>query len=136
MNATKSLFIATTVLCLTGFLVTASPALAGKGVETRLFFGASIAVEKQPCQDKFLSVTDEAWNWFVAKSIAKEYEGFTVVEAIGHWKGVQEKSRVVVLVGKKADEEKIDRIVQFYLKTFCQDEVLRVDKAMNFFFPK
>ena len=133
MNATKSLFIATTVLCLTGFLVTASPALAGKGVETRLFFGASIAVEKQPCQDKFLSVTDEAWNWFVAKHIGKAYDGFTVVEAIGHWKGTQEKSRVLILVAKEPDEEKITRIMLSYMKTFCQDAVLRVDTDMNFF---
>ncbi len=84
MNAIKVWFVATTVLCLTGFLVTASPALAGKGVETRLFFGASISVDKQPCGGVFLSVTDEAWNLFVAKYIGKAYDGFTVVEAIGH----------------------------------------------------
>ncbi len=122
------------VLCLTGILAAAAPALAGNGVETQLFFGASIPLEKQPCNDKYHSVDDEAWNWFVANYIVKEYDGFTVETAIGYWKGAQEKSRVVILVADEPDNEKIGRIIVAYVKAFCQDAVLRVDKVMKFSF--
>lgn len=134
MSGRRVLYPAAAVLYLIGFIATAAPALAGKGVETRLFFGASIALDKQPCNDQFFSVNDEAWNWFVARYIGKEYEGFTVETAIGYWKGAQEQSRVVILVADKPDDSKIGRIIEAYVKLFCQDAVLRVDKVMEFKF--
>jgi hypothetical protein len=134
MRGKRALYPALAVLCLIGFMAAATPAAAGKGVETRLFFGASIPLEKQPCGGKYTSVNDEAWATFVATFIEKEYDGFTVEQAIGYWKGAQERSRVVTLVGDVPDDAKIGRIIAAYVDLFCQDAVLRVDKAMDFDF--
>jgi hypothetical protein len=134
MGGKNVLYPVAVVFCLTGLIAAATPAWAGKGVETRLFFGASIPLEKQPCGGKYSSVNDEAWATFVATFIGKEYDGFTVEQAIGYWKGAQEQSRVVILVGDLPDDAKIGRILAAYIELFCQDAVLRVDKAMDFDF--
>lgn len=133
MSGKRVLYPAVAVLCLIGFIA-ATPAVAGKGVETRLFFGASIPMEKQPCGGKYFSVDDLAWAGFVTDYIGKEYEGFTIGNAIGYWKGAQEQSRVLILVGDQPDDAKIGRIIAAYVELFCQDAVLRVDKAMEFEF--
>ncbi len=141
MNAIKAWFVATTVICLAGFLVTASPAFAGKGVETQLFFGSAIPEKKQPCNGVITSVTDELWESFVAFYVADAFpQGFTVVEATGLWqdqatgKPVSENSRVLILVAEKPDEQKIQGLIKFYLKLFCQDAVLRIDNGISFDF--
>jgi hypothetical protein len=141
MSAIKAWFVATTVLCLTGFMVSASPALAVKGVETQLFFGSAIPEEKQPCNGILTRVTDELWESFVAFYVADAFpQGFTVVEATGLWqdqatsKPVSENSRVLILVAAQPDEQKIQGLIKFYLKLFCQDAVLRIDNEINFDF--
>ena len=141
MNAIKAWFVATTVLCLTGSLLSASPAFAVKGVETQLFFGSAIPEEKQPCNGILTSVTDELWESFVAFYVADAFpQGFTVVEATGHWKDqatdkpVSDDSRVLILVAAQPDEPKIQGLIKFYLRLFCQDAVLRIDNGIDFDF--
>jgi hypothetical protein len=135
------LVLTTAILCLSGVLVTASPAFAVKGVETRLFFGLAIPETKQPCNNILTSVTDQLWETFVARYIVGRFpDGFTVAQATGHWKDqttgnpVSENSRVLILVAEKPEEQKIETLIQIYLALFCQDTVLRIDNAVIFDF--
>ena len=90
-------------------------------VKTELYFGRDIGKEGY--------VTDEQWLDFVIDVISMKFDGFTILDGIGVWKGASEECKVVVFlhVGTGDTRANIDNIREEYRQRFGQKEVLRVD---------
>lgn len=81
----------------------------------QLFFGRNIGSTDY--------VSSIQWETF-SHSIDKAFEGYTVQDALGSWKGNKEKTKVVsILCKSKEDEEKVKTLCSLYCKTFNQDAV-------------
>jgi len=72
-------------------------------------------------------VTEESWNDFMEKEIAKRFKGFTVLDGVGYWEGDRELSkRVLISIDAKCEEAVqtiIDEIVKAYRERFNQYSV-------------
>lgn len=97
---------------------------------TDLYFGMNIPGTNG---DK---VTGARWLGFVNETIVPRFEGFTVAEATGYWKGEREESRVVTIFhgGKDIEQARIDEIRLDYMRRFAQQSVLRADSIASISF--
>jgi hypothetical protein len=95
---------------------------------TDLFFGTSIPGGGE--------VTEMQWQQFNDSIVSTAFpEGYTELDAAGKWldtktkKTISEKTKVLSFVGKKSNsrEQKLDSVIQFYIKRYQQQAVLRVD---------
>ena len=95
---------------------------------TDLFFGMSIPGGGE--------VSEQQWQQFNDSIVSPAFpEGYTELDASGKWldtatrKTISEKTKVLSFVGKKANtrEQKLDSVIQFYIKRYQQQAVLRVD---------
>ncbi|WP_126454591.1 DUF3574 domain-containing protein [Sulfuriflexus mobilis] len=96
--------------------------------DVRLFFGRDIALDKK-CGA--LYVTDTLWSNFVAQQVSTKFDGFTVLDSIGYWKGAKEDTKIIIFTFKSGDDAndnltKTTTIAGSYAKTFCQDAVMQV----------
>lgn len=67
-------------------------------------------------------VTQEAFDKFLNETVASIYDGFTIIEAQGFWKGMREKTTIIeILTDNTAG---INIIARAYAKQFSQDAVL------------
>ena len=74
-------------------------------------------------------VSLQQWQAWERTVLAKQLEGFNVVESTGYYKGQPERSKVVTVIVFKDDKEtmkKIKAVTQDYAKRFGQDSVLVV----------
>ena len=116
-------------LWLAANLFVATPSQAEEWTETRLYFGNQIPIENLPCNGNIslVEVTDSLWRVFLAKTVVPLFDGFTVLEAVGYWKGAPEVTRILVISnkGKVPPNIKTSGIADIYRSNFCQEAVLR-----------
>jgi hypothetical protein len=108
---------------------------ASRMVETDLYFG-------QTRPDGSM-ITETEWKNFRENQIAKVFDkGCTIIKASGNWldpvshKLITEPSYVVINHHKKSSQisRQIDSLKYWYINTFQQQSVLRVDKKVKAIF--
>lgn len=72
------------------------------------------------------SVGDAEWKAFTDEVITPAYPGFTEWKAIGHWRGVEEGTRVVQIahLSRRRNDGHIIDIIKEYKRRFRQESVL------------
>jgi hypothetical protein len=83
------------------------------------------------------AVSADEWQRFVDEEATPRFpDGFTVVEAAGHWRSAQgahthEPSRVLVLLhpATRQFDRAIDELRRAYIARFHQESVLRADSS-------
>lgn len=108
--------------CRSMFAVTeVSPVFASVSSElfrVRLFFGLSISSGG--------GVSLNEWNEFQTQEIATVFDGFNVVDSVGYYEGKPERSKIVTLIIKEEEMEKVRTVAQLYAQRFEQDSVMLV----------
>jgi hypothetical protein len=66
------------------------------------------------------------WENFLKDEVTPRFEGFTVWEAKGSWKGETEASHVLQIVHGPGKEAEVAAIIDAYKKRFQQEAVLQV----------
>lgn len=96
-------------------------------IKTELYFG------RQTPDSWRHGVADQQWQDFEINEIASRFDGFTVLDGRGYWKGQSEKCKVVVFVHVDTGDTRarIDDIQEEYRKRFGQEEILRVDTKVK-----
>lgn len=76
-------------------------------------------------------ITDQQWNDFLKSAIDPKFDGYTVTDSLGSYKGAKEKSRVVgfVLAPSPGIEKSLGEIIAAYVDAFDQDSVLKEEVA-------
>ena len=75
-------------------------------------------------------VTDDAWESF-REVLGITFNGYTIQDVQGAWKGVQEDTKLVTVTTKY--HEKIQDLCQAYINSFDQDAVaLTVSEPMQY----
>lgn len=76
-------------------------------------------------------VTDNEWFCFCQFVIASRFDAFTVVDAIGFWKGEQERTKVVTI---STDNREGVQVVAERFKTLFNQEAVAIQElpAMQF----
>lgn len=110
-----------------------APPLAGKpAVETRLYFGTRIGLDRE--------VSPEAWAAFLDGALTPRFpDGLSVYEVLGQYRMrgsgrlVKERTHMVLLLhdGGEAANRAIEAITAEYRRRFEQESVLRVDAAAD-----
>ena len=91
----------------------------------QLFFGRTIHN-----QDIDEYVTDQAWEAF-EECLSIAFDGYTIQDAKGAWKGIQEDCKVVTIMSNYP--AKIRDICNAYRRVFKQDAIgLLVSEPMKF----
>ncbi len=83
-------------------------------------------------------VDSAAWTRFVAEEIGPRFAGFTVLNAVGFWRGQREPTRVLVVLYQDSLSRRaaaLDTIVDRYCRRFAQESVLRVRQRVTASFP-
>lgn len=86
-------------------------------VEAKLYFGTSAAGAPNVYWDDFKS--------FLAESVTPHFPGFTVAEVIGYWKGEEERTRVLTILGDDTSALRTNcrTIAEHYKSRFNQEAV-------------
>jgi hypothetical protein len=79
------------------------------------------------------TVGDEEWNRFLEQVVTPRFpEGYTVVDAAGHWRGrsgavERERTELITFLhaGNETDRRKVAEIAVEYKRRFRQEAVLR-----------
>jgi hypothetical protein len=93
----------------------------------QLFLGRNIP-------DTTATVTDDQISDFIRFVVQPRFDGFTVQDAIGYWKGQQEQTTVLTIFCENSkDVERMHEIAQLYKAQFKQDSVaIQQLPAMSF----
>jgi hypothetical protein len=102
------------------------PEVREQWVLDRLYFGRSMPGGEE--------VSVEAWDLFVAEVITPRFpDGLTLIDAQGQWQEedgviIRESTFILEIVHpeSKADDDKLNAIIEEYKKRFGQSSVLRV----------
>ena len=108
-----------------GLALWSVPAEAGWR-RTELYFGTSIPDGGE--------VDEAAFADFVHTEVESRFpDGFTLVDAVGEWKGGSEATHVLVVLWRRdrAADEALDAIRAAYVARFQQESVLRVDQRAS-----
>ena len=73
-------------------------------------------------------VTNEMLDAFIATEVTSRFDGFTVTEGIGFWKGQQEKVTFLTFITDEAT--KVAEIADAFKSAFRQDSVLMTEMQM------
>jgi len=84
----------------------------------RLFFGLSLPEGG--------GVSLKQWQAFEQQEIPKYFDGFNVVDSVGYYKGVPERSKVVTVVVTQVEVIKAKQLAKVYAKRFKQESVMMV----------
>jgi predicted PolB exonuclease-like 3'-5' exonuclease len=90
-----------------------------------LYFGRNIPTEKQSIVGS-KNVTNKMWKSFKNSVLDKYFEGYTIQDATGVWKGDTELTKIVTIVSFEDDLWKIQKITESYRVAFQQDCVMVV----------
>lgn len=82
---------------------------------TQLFLGRNI-----PTGDV---VTEQQLGDFLRFVVQPRFDGFTIQEALGFWKGTAEETAILTICCEEYDLPKVAEIAQLYKETFTQDAV-------------
>ena len=87
----------------------------------KIYFGRNL---NNPYRQEEL--TNEEFNSFLQNEVVPLYEGFTINEAIGFWKGQQEKTFVIEILTNHGieTERKIEHISRTYVSRYNQEAVM------------
>ena len=93
----------------------------------QLFFGRNIQ-NTEPGRSDY--VTDAAWESF-REVLSIAFDGYTIQDVQGAWKGSQEDTKLVTVTTNYQD--KVNDVCTAYMNTFNQDAVgLLVSNPMSF----
>jgi hypothetical protein len=82
----------------------------------QLFLGRNIP-------DTTDTVTDQQIGDFLRDVVQPRFDGFTVQQAIGYWKGQPEDTVILSVCCESCDQPKVAEIAQLYKAQFKQDSV-------------
>lgn len=82
----------------------------------QLFLGRNIP-------DQWETVTESQISDFLRFVVQPRFDGFTVQEALGFWKGQPEQTVVLTICCESFDQPKVAEIAQLYKAQFKQDSV-------------
>jgi len=116
MNKLYIFFISTLILFSSGLFADEND--KSELFRVRLFFGLSI-----PNGD---GVSLNEWNEFQSQEIATAFEGFNIVDSTGFYKGKPERSKILTLIVKESEIEKVKSLARLYAQRFKQDSVMFV----------
>ncbi|WP_196766420.1 DUF3574 domain-containing protein [Pseudoalteromonas luteoviolacea] len=98
-------------------MVASSSIVASKSDGIKMYFGLSIPTGGL--------ITAQQWQKFESNQLAQAFTGFSVVDAVGYYKGEKEPAKVVTIYNvSKADIESANRLAKEYSRLFNQDSVL------------
>jgi hypothetical protein len=80
----------------------------------RLYLGRNIGTDS--------TVSDEAFDAFLGDTVAPLFDGFTITQAQGFWKGTRENTTIIEILTD--NEAGIGIIARVYASRFSQDAVL------------
>jgi hypothetical protein len=90
----------------------------------QLFFGRNIPSNKIDIVGS-KTVTNKMWKSFKSSVLDKTFEGYTIQDANGVWKGDLEATKIVTILSFDSDDElKVRDIVNKYKTAFQQECVL------------
>ena len=89
-----------------------------KNYRLRLFFGLS--------KPDGSSVSMSNWESFQKNVIAKEFDGFNIVDSIGFYKGQTEHSKILTLILDEKEIPRAEKIAKKYAEQFDQESVMMV----------
>lgn len=69
------------------------------------------------------TVTEQQVSDFLRFVVTPRFDGFTVQEALGYWKGQPEQTVVLTICCEAYDQPKVAEIAQLYKAQFKQDSV-------------
>ena len=84
----------------------------------RLFFGLS--------KPDGTAVSLDQWESFQTNVIAKQFDGFNIVDSIGFYKGRPEHSKILTLIVNQQGIPKAEKIAKTYAERFDQESVMMV----------
>jgi len=69
----------------------------------------------------------------ITKEVSKEFEGFTVLEGAGYWKGIKESALVIEIITDESreGENKVDRLAHFIKILNNQENVLLTTQTLD-----
>jgi hypothetical protein len=81
-------------------------------------------------------IDDNQFREFRRQEIESRFEGFSLFDGLGCWKGYAEHCKVLVVIWDNThqnlyDSYKIDAIRSAYVKRFSQESVMRVDQEVK-----
>jgi len=82
----------------------------------QLFLGRNIP-------DTTDAVTEQQVSDFLRDVVQPRFDGFTVQQAIGYWKGQPEQTVILTICCESFDQPKVAEIAQLYKAQFQQDSV-------------
>ncbi|MCG8529709.1 MAG: DUF3574 domain-containing protein [Desulfovibrionales bacterium] len=89
----------------------------------KLFFGMS--------RPEGGGISMRQWQNFEQNTLAKTFEGFTVSDAIGYYKGLPERSKVVTLIIQEKEMEKVRLLARKFARSFNQESVMVVTQGVK-----
>ncbi len=89
-----------------------------KTINVKLYFGLSLP------EGNSVSLYD--WRRFETEEIAKQFEGFNIIDSTGYYKGKPERSKVVTIVMNSSELGKAKDLAALYAKMFNQESVMIV----------
>ena len=88
-----------------------------KLIKIKMFFGFKII----PIGGQ---VSPGDWTNFEQQVLAQTFEGFNVVDSVGYYKGVRERSKVVTIIMDESEKDKVEYVAKIYCKEFKQKSVM------------
>ena len=92
-----------------------------KQTQFQLFLGRNI-----PDAGK---ITDEMMSDFIKSEVSTRFDGFTVTDGTGFWKGEQEKVAIITFVTADGST-KVQEIADSFKESFRQDSVLMTETQL------
>lgn len=71
-------------------------------------------------------VSSSEWALFQRNVIAKQFDGFNVVDSVGFFEGRSEQSKILTLIMNKNEIPKAEKIATMYAQRFDQESVMMV----------
>lgn len=88
-------------------------------MQFQLFLGRNIADSG--------TVTNSMMSNFIREEVCSRFDGFTVTEGVGFWKGEQEQ--VTILTFMTEDSDSVEEIAEAFKTQFRQESVLMTETA-------
>ena len=74
-------------------------------------------------------VTNEMMNDFINDEVSTRFDGFTVTDGKGFWKGEQEKVTIITFITADG-QTKVQEIADSFKESFRQDSVLMTEQPL------
>ena len=75
------------------------------------------------------NITDEMMSDFIKNEVSTRFDGFTVTDGTGFWKGEQEKVAIITFVTADGST-KVQEIADSFKESFRQDSVLMTETQL------